>query len=175
MDMKVIGKQIAALRKNKGITQSELGNRLGVSFQAVSKWERGETLPDISVLPTLAKILETSIDYILTGGEVNNNYKGKQNVSDLIKGIECLKNAGSFLGIDNPIYRAAIDGINTTLNANIEEAFENDYIFEAFLAEVVILNLKNGFYIDITDVNNNFRNEHFKTLVVQYCKDYGIV
>ena len=54
---------------NKKLTQSELGERLGVSFQAVSKWERGETLPDISILPALADILETSIDYILRCGE----------------------------------------------------------------------------------------------------------
>ena len=41
MDMKTVGNQIAALRKEKGLTQAELGERLGISFQAVSKWERG--------------------------------------------------------------------------------------------------------------------------------------
>lgn len=41
-----VGSQIAMRRKEKGITQNELGDRIGVSFQAVSKWERGETLPD---------------------------------------------------------------------------------------------------------------------------------
>ncbi|MBQ6898421.1 MAG: helix-turn-helix transcriptional regulator, partial [Clostridia bacterium] len=60
MNIKKTGEQIAALRKAKGLTQSELGERIGVSFQAVSKWERGETLPDITVLPDLAKILETT-------------------------------------------------------------------------------------------------------------------
>ena len=61
MDNKKIGATISMLRNNKKLTQSELGERLGVSFQAVSKWERGETLPDISILPALADILETSI------------------------------------------------------------------------------------------------------------------
>ena len=41
MNIKKVGEQIAALRKAKGITQNELGERIGVSFQAVSKWERG--------------------------------------------------------------------------------------------------------------------------------------
>ena len=41
MDAKRIGKQIAYLRKEKGLTQNDLGDRLGVSFKAVSKWERG--------------------------------------------------------------------------------------------------------------------------------------
>ena len=65
MDNKKIGVTIALLRNNKNMTQADLGERIGVSFQAVSKWERGETLPDISLLPTLADILETTIDYIL--------------------------------------------------------------------------------------------------------------
>ena len=66
MDMKRVGNQIALLRKSKGLTQSELGERLGISFQAVSKWERGVTLPDTAILVDLAQILETSVDYILT-------------------------------------------------------------------------------------------------------------
>ena len=41
MDMEKVGSQIAALRKNKGMTQNDLGERLGVTFQAVSKWETG--------------------------------------------------------------------------------------------------------------------------------------
>lgn len=43
MDMKKTGGQIAVLRKSRGMTQNDLGERLGVSFQAVSKWERGES------------------------------------------------------------------------------------------------------------------------------------
>lgn len=42
MNIEKVGEQIAVLRKAKGLTQSELGERIGVSFQAVSKWERGE-------------------------------------------------------------------------------------------------------------------------------------
>ena len=41
MDTNLVGNQIAILRRNKGLTQNELGERLGISFQAVSKWERG--------------------------------------------------------------------------------------------------------------------------------------
>lgn len=41
MNMKQIGQQIASLRKHKSLTQAELGERLGLSYQAVSKWERG--------------------------------------------------------------------------------------------------------------------------------------
>ncbi|MBE6783801.1 MAG: helix-turn-helix transcriptional regulator [Ruminococcaceae bacterium] len=174
MNIEKVGGQIAALRKAKGITQSELGDRIGVSFQAVSKWERGETLPDITLLPDLAKILETTIDFILLGNEKTIEYKGKITIADMKNGLDCLKKSGEFLGKENIIYRAAIKGINTDLNTDIEEAFSNDYVFEAFLAEAIIQNLISGLYIDISDVKNNFKYEHFKNIVVDYCKRYGI-
>lgn len=111
MDNKKIGTTIAVLRNSKNMTQAELGERIGVSFQAVSKWERGETLPDISLLPALADILETTIDYILRSGEPNFSFKGKIKVSDMIDGINHLKKVGELLGTENIIYRYAIDGI----------------------------------------------------------------
>lgn len=91
IDNITIGKQLAQLRARKGITQTELGERVGVSFQAVSKWERGETLPDVSVLITLADVLETTVDYILRGSQSHALFKGKIKVSDMIEGINCLK------------------------------------------------------------------------------------
>ena len=174
MNIEKVGEQIAALRKAKGLTQSELGERLGVSFQAVSNWERGETLPDVTLLPDLAKILETTVDFILLGNEKVIEYKGKFTVTDMKKGINCLKNAGEYLGAENIIYRAAVNGINKDLNTDIEEAFTNDYVLEAFLAEAIIQNLMAGLYVDISDVKNNFKHEHFKNIVVNYCDRYGI-
>lgn len=174
MDFEKIAEQIALLRKSKGLTQRELGERIGVSFQAVSKWERGETLPDVAVLPDLAKVLETSIDNILLGGEKQIEYKGKITVSDMKSGINCLKNMGEYLGRDNIIYRSAVNGINTAMNTDIEEAFTDDYVFDAFLAESIIQNLISGMYVDTSDVKNNFTHEHFKNIVIDYCKRYGI-
>ena len=174
MNTEKISKQIAVLRKAKGLTQSELGERLGVSFQAVSKWERGETLPDITLLPDLAKILETTVDFILSSDEKAVEYKGRFSVADMRKGLNCLKYAGEYLGTDNLIYRSAIKGINTELNTDIEKAFSDDYVYEAFLAEVIIQNLISGMYVDITDVKNNFKHEHFKNIVVGYCHKHGI-
>lgn len=174
MNIEKVGEQIAVLRKAKGLTQSELGERIGVSFQAVSKWERGETLPDGTLLPDLAKILETTVDFILLGNEKVIEYKGKITVADMKKGLNCLKNAGEHLGAENIIYRAAVNGINKDLNTDIEEAFTNDYVFEAFLAEAIIQNLMAGLYVDISDVKNNFKHEHFKNIVVNYCDRYGI-
>lgn len=174
MNTESVGKQIAALRKTKGLTQSELGERIGVSYLAVSKWERGEALPDVTLLPDLAAILETTIDFILLGGEKMLEYKGKMTVADIRNGLLSLKKVGEYLGSSNLIYRAAINGINKSLNTDVEEAFKNDYVFEAFLAEGIIQNVSAGQYIDISDVKNNFRYEHFKNIVVAHCNRYGI-
>jgi len=66
-DMKQIGKKITDLRKTHNMTQMELADKLGISFQAVSNWERGNTMPDISKLPELAEIFHISVDELLNG------------------------------------------------------------------------------------------------------------
>ena len=174
MDNKKIGATISLLRNAKNMTQAELGERIGVSFQAVSKWERGETLPDVSLLPALADILETTIDYILRNGEPSFSFKGKIKVSDMIEGIQHIKKVGELLGKENLIYRYAIDGINNGMNTDIEPAFSDDFIFEAFVAEAVIQNLMNGMYVDATDVMHSFKHEHFRNVVLEYMKIYSI-
>ena len=62
-----IGERIAELRKKQEMSQGQLADAMGVSRQAVSKWENDQTCPDISLLPALAEILETSVDALLTG------------------------------------------------------------------------------------------------------------
>ena len=60
-----IGLRLSNCRQNKNMTQEELAARLGITPQAVSKWERGMSLPDISMLADLAGILEVSADWLL--------------------------------------------------------------------------------------------------------------
>ena len=62
-----LGKRIAILRRAKELKQDELAEKLGVSPQAVSKWENDQTCPDISLLPLLSKILGVSVDELLSG------------------------------------------------------------------------------------------------------------
>lgn len=62
-----LGKRIAALRRDKGLKQEELARQLGVTPQAVSKWENDQTCPDITLLPDLARILGVSVDELLSG------------------------------------------------------------------------------------------------------------
>lgn len=174
MDIKSVGNQIAALRRQKGLTQGDLAQRLGLSFQAVSKWERGETLPDTAILLDLAEVLETTVDCILTGGRQALGYRGKITVAQMVEGIGSLKRMGELLGRDNIIYRHAIDGINTGMNTDIEEAFGDERMFECFVAEAVIQSLMAGRYVDPTEVKNSFKSQHFRDIVLEYCGKYGI-
>ncbi|CAM3880185.1 MULTISPECIES: methyltransferase domain-containing protein [Paenibacillus] len=60
-----LARNIAIYRKEKGLTQEELAQILGLSFQAVSKWENAQSMPDIALLPELSRSLEVSIDKLL--------------------------------------------------------------------------------------------------------------
>lgn len=57
-----MGRVIALARRARGMTLRQLGERLGVSAQAVHKWERGVNYPDITQLPMIARVLEVSIE-----------------------------------------------------------------------------------------------------------------
>lgn len=62
---KTLGMMIAELRKEKGMTQLELAEKMGVTDKAVSKWERDLSCPDINSLPNLAEILGVSVDELM--------------------------------------------------------------------------------------------------------------
>lgn len=64
---KTLGALIAQTRKEKGMTQMELAEKLGVTDKAVSKWERDLSCPDIQSLPTLAEVLGLSLEELMQG------------------------------------------------------------------------------------------------------------
>ena len=67
MDQRKIGKFIAALRKEKGMTQERLGERLGVTNKTVSRWENGNYVPDVEMLSLLSKEFGVSINELISG------------------------------------------------------------------------------------------------------------
>ena len=68
--------QLAALRRAKGISQETLAEQLGVSRQAVSKWERDLSCPDINSLPNLAEILRVSVEELMQVREAKCDKRG---------------------------------------------------------------------------------------------------
>lgn len=65
LDIKQLGKRIAFLRRQNRMSQEKLADLLGISSQAISKWENGHTMPDTSLLPVLAQIFQCSVDEII--------------------------------------------------------------------------------------------------------------
>ena len=80
------GKYIMILRKANGYTQRALADKLGISHQAVSQWECGETMPDIAILPELARLLGTTTDSILSASS-----EGFEGFDEIINKINLVK------------------------------------------------------------------------------------
>ena len=72
MDQEKIGKFICAARKQQGMTQEQLGERLGVTNKTVSRWETGKYMPDIDKLQELSAILGISIHELLAGEKIED-------------------------------------------------------------------------------------------------------
>lgn len=78
-----IGDQIKKYRKNAGLTQEQVGNYLGVTTPAVNKWEKGNTTPDISLLPALARLLKIDMNELFSFREELTEYEIAQFTNDL--------------------------------------------------------------------------------------------
>lgn len=91
MDQMKIGRFIADCRKETGLTQVQLAEKLNITDKAVSKWERGLTMPDSSIMLELCDILCISVNELLNGEKINmenNNKKNEQILLDMAKEIE---------------------------------------------------------------------------------------
>ncbi len=88
MDQKRIGAFIAQCRKEKSLTQMQLAELLGITNQAVSKWENGRGMPDVSLLQPLCAVLGISLNELFSGEHISmEEYKGKaeETISKLFK------------------------------------------------------------------------------------------
>ena len=108
--MDTLGKRIFTLRRDKELTQEDVAERLGVSPQAVSKWENDQTCPDITLLPDLAKLLGVSVDRLLTGESDEKKPEvrlltpeEKKDINDMILKIEVDSADGDKVRVNLPM------------------------------------------------------------------------
>lgn len=80
MNQEKIGKFIAKCRKDKELTQEQLAEKLGVTSKSISRWENGNTMPDLSMYKDLSNALEISVIELLNGEKLSN--EEKNNISD---------------------------------------------------------------------------------------------
>ena len=91
MDQIKIGKFIAECRKNANLTQVQLSEKLGITDKAISKWERGISMPDTSIMLELCDILGISVNELLSGEKIqmeNNDKKNEQLLLEMAKELE---------------------------------------------------------------------------------------
>ena len=91
MDQIKIGKFILNCRKEKGLTQEQLAEKIGVTSKSISRWENGNTMPDYSLLKDLCSELNISVNELLSGEKIKENdymNKSEENLINLRKQID---------------------------------------------------------------------------------------
>ncbi|MCF7930689.1 MAG: helix-turn-helix domain-containing protein [Acholeplasmataceae bacterium] len=166
-----IGQYIQRLRKEKGLSQKQLAEKLNISFQAVSKWETGESLPDISILLELSNVLDTTTDKILSGGYLVIRQTQFIQVDHIIEGFKALENLRYYFGEKSTFYLGAIEGINQKMNIDFEQYIKNDRYKETMLAEVIIQHLMNGYHIEKSDIDSNIKSDKLRNIIYKYTGD----
>ena len=148
LNSKQMGSFLQTERRRMGMTQSDMAEKLNVSPQAVSNWERGETFPDIALLPDLAEALHCSVDAILSGGKGCGGFRRHITVAQMQEALSALDRIGELLGRDHFIYQCIIDALNTRMNTSIEASFSDPRIFDVFTIEFLLVCIGNGDYVD---------------------------
>ena len=97
MKKQTLGMMISSLRKEKGMTQLELAEKMGVTDKAVSKWERDLSYPDINSIPKLAEIFGVSVDELMQVKTETKENISKNKIDGIVDTI--LKGIGVAMGI----------------------------------------------------------------------------
>lgn len=168
MDMLKIGQYIRKRRKAEGLTQQQLAHRLNVSFQAVSKWEKGEALPDAALLLDLSDALNTSTDKILSGGTVTAGERKRIRVGDVIEGFSHMEAIGRCFGEDSTFYTGMVEGINKKMNIDLVSYLNNPKTRTVMIAEVLIQGIMNGYTVDMDEVRAYIANPNMISAIEGY-------
>ncbi|MBR3486549.1 MAG: helix-turn-helix transcriptional regulator [Clostridia bacterium] len=168
MDNLKIGNYIQNLRKAQKLTQKELADKLNISFQAVSKWETGESLPDTGILLDLCEILNTSVDKLLNGGAIVARDRRMMRVANVVEGFEHLEAVGKCFGENCTFYTGMIEGINTKMNIDILEYLRDPNTRRFMYVEVIIQWILDGKTVDLDEVEDLFHDQRMVDMVKRY-------
>ena len=132
MDQNKSGKFIAKLRKEKNMTQEQLAEKMGVSINAVSKWERGLSFPDVSLYKKLCKELDINIEELINGEkDESEEAKEKAIISTIKETNKIKKNSKKLLIILSTIFVIIVCGLiyyNKNLKVNLVN--DSDYLYD---------------------------------------------
>lgn len=166
--MNEVGQYIKKLRKNKGLTQTQLAEKLNISFQSVSKWENGETLPDTNILLDLCNELDTTADTLLNGGVIINKRRKLIKVESIVEGFNYIKKVKECFGEDSDFYQGIVEGISIKMNFDFEETLKINP--QVLYTEVIINYILNGYIIDVEEAKQWITNEKYINEILKRIK-----
>ena len=150
MDQEKIGKFIKKLRKDNNLTQDELAKKLGVTYQAVSKWENGKSIPDIAILKTISELFNVNIDELLDGSVKNKKKLNKKILIPITVLVICVVGIFVFFVVRKETYEF-----------KVLETDSNDFDVSGVLA---FSPDKSSIYISSIDYNNSDDDTEYKSL-----------
>jgi transcriptional regulator with XRE-family HTH domain len=141
-----ISDNLKELRKKKNNTQEDLAEFLTISIAAVSKWERGESYPDIELLPRIAVYYDTTVDDLLGVGETRKNHKLREynrqrnefyKSGDILANVELWRNAAKEFPNDNDVMMSLLTALTNAVwgfaadDKKIDDTKRNEFLKEA--------------------------------------------
>lgn len=174
LDTQRIGEYIQLRRKLCGLTQAQLGERLHVTAQSVSNWERGLLVPDTATLPDLAEILNTTVDALLAGGDCPPRYRRRMTVARMQEAMRCLQQLREIMGREHFMYRTMADALDQRMNSCLDMAFASPGAMDAYVCEALLACIGQGDYVDRDDVRTHIENERAAAALLRILDDHGI-
>ena len=168
MDTLLIGRYIKNQRKAAGMTQKDLAEKLNVSFQAVSKWENGDTLPDTASLLDLCDLLNTTADKLLNGGRLAAAERRMMRLEDVVTGFRYLESIGKLFGEDCTFFTGMVKGINETMNIDLLTYLKDPKSREVMYAEVLIQGILSGRTVDMEEIEAGLTNKKMIETIRRY-------
>lgn len=174
-----IGNNISALRKKKGITQEELANELGVSAQAVSKWENNSSCPDVSLLTEIADYFGVSVDALLRENEediVNSsenkdtNAKSSDDKKNIMIKVTQQNGKENIIKVPFKFVKLGLNignmfGLSKDVSDKIATLAEND------MTDIVNIDTENGEHIAIT-LDYFFLRKNYDAMIIYHYFQY---
>ena len=101
-------------------------------------------------------------------------YTRTATIAQMREGIACFDRIGELLGRGSTFYKGAIGGVNLKMVIDLEESLNNDYLRECLIAEAAIQAMTDGAYFSPDDIAQGFEHEHWRDVLKEYAKKFGI-
>ena len=168
MDTCKIGQYMKHLRKSAGMTQKDLAEKLNVSFQAVSKWENGDALPDIGILLDVCDALNTTADKLLNVGSFAGRERRLMRLEEVVTGFRYMEEIGRLFGENCTFFTGMIEGINEKMNIDLLAYLKDPQTREVLYAEVLIQGILSGRTVELDEIEANFQNRKIVKTIRRY-------